>query len=467
MRNRGGIYLEGHMLQDAREPYDAWVEALAPSLKALPSAEKDDLQAHSPALFSLLLTGEIPATTAEDAASQIGEAERRGAFYDDLVRFLDRVSRQKPVVLALDDLHWAPALPLFTYLVQQVNTLRLLVVATIQECQSLDRPRVYDEVQALVRERQLAVLDLPPLSRGETASLVAGRLGAGVNERLIDTIFERTLGNPFFAEELVRSIWERGDLEQRGAEWRLVERARLVIPATVTATIEERVSRLPAGVREVLSTASVLGERFQEGLLGRMLDTSESEIVAALEQALSLGLIIEEFIAGEEGYRFADPQVRDALYATIPVSMRRKVHLQARDVIERFYEDDIERHTQELARHYHLAGKLSEVRRMPSGPARRPKRCSPGVPPSVGTRCRCLYDQANGPLRRQAQVCLKLGKLYCQSSLDAAKGVRLLQRALAAFQEAGEPQFTAMTHLELARVRRTGFDLNEINFEER
>jgi predicted ATPase len=467
IRERGGLYLKGHMFEDEREPYDAWIEALAPGLEALTAQQRHEIQWQAPEFFNLFLSNVPPVADSTRQENLADEAERQQKFYDGIVLFLDRLSNRTPVVLALDDLHWAPALSLFSYVVRRAPTLRLFVLATIRECQSLDRPRVYDEMQALVRGRHLSVMELSPLSRAEIGSLLAARLGGVVGDRLIDTIFDRTLGNPFFAEELIRAMRERGDFEQCSGEWDLAERATIVIPATVTAVIEERVSRLSVHVQEVLSTASALGERFHEGLLGLMLDLSQSEMINALEEALTFGFVIEEFVVGEESYRFTDPLVREVLYATIPGPKRRELHLRALAALERFYEDDLARHTQELARHYHLAGNLADG----AAHAFRSGENAEFVF-AWGTAIKwyemalSLWDQAGAPPQRQAQVCLKLGKLYCQSSVDAAKGVSLLYRALATAQEVGDRQFTATVHLELARVQMTGYDLNQINLEE-
>jgi tetratricopeptide (TPR) repeat protein len=462
----GARCFKGHMFEDAYGPYDAWIEALAPAFRTLSEAEQDRLSGLYPDFFSLLGDGQATGKSSSDNES-VDYDQRRSDFYHGVVELLTSLSVAGPLVLVLEDLQWAPVLSLFSYVVRRLKTLAVLVVASIREAHSLDRPQVYDELQTLLRGRHASLLDLQPLSQVETELQIVGLLRGPVAAPLVDLVWTHTLGNPFFSEELVRSMWERRELELAEQGWERREEATLPIPATLALVLEERIRRLPPPVRDTLSVASVLGERFNEGILGLAVDLPLPEVTRTIELAVSLDLLAEEFRESDDDLRFKDPMIREVLYNNIARPERKDLHLRACRAIENYYEEEVDRHTEELARHYHLAGQQSEgaVHAFRSGEKAEAVFAWGSAIRWYGLAL-SLWDEMGGPAKRQAEVCLKLGRVYCQSSLDATAGIGLLNRALESFQRIGDRQFTAMVHLELARVRMSGSDLNEINLEE-
>src|SRR4029077_12395702 len=171
------------------------------------------------------------------------------------------LARQTPAVYVVEDAHWIDEVSesmladFFTVIPQTPS----LVLVTYRS----------DYEGALARLHGAQTIALAPLSDSETAALVANLLGPDPSVGgLGETIAERAAGNPFFAEEIVRELAERGVLRwERGAYLSTAEIAEVSVPATLQATIAARIDRLDAKAKRTLSAAAVIGSRFRLDLL--------------------------------------------------------------------------------------------------------------------------------------------------------------------------------------------------------
>ncbi|MBV8363806.1 MAG: hypothetical protein JO193_04510, partial [Candidatus Eremiobacteraeota bacterium] len=151
-------------------------------------------------------------------------------------------------------------------------------------------------------------------------------------------IVQRSEGNPFFAEELVKGILDSGRSLERSDD----------IPLSVRATILERLRPLSAQERSVLMHAAVLGQRFDPAVLGRVMNQSTPAFSAALTKARELNLLVDESY-GRMACRFRHALVRETIYTEIPVFQRRLLHAQILAILEELH--DADEHAEELAYH--------------------------------------------------------------------------------------------------------------------
>jgi class 3 adenylate cyclase/tetratricopeptide (TPR) repeat protein len=270
---------------------------------------------------------------------------------------LDRMAQDRPVVVALEDLHWADATStkLVRSLLPIVERSAVLLVMTqrderdhaawaLKEVAARDFPHLVREV----------VLDsLPPLAEQLLLDELVGvgTLSKDLRHRLLDAAG----GNPLFLEELVRSLVDAGALV-RGEEGNLRHEhdVPIAIPQTVERVILARADRLPTDCRETLTAASVAGRRFDLTLLTDLVGSDDS-LQQTLHDLLRLGFIEQERRWPQPQYRFKHVLIQEAIYRTMLAEQRTRLHRAAAESLE-----GLARDTQEdalaLARHWEGAG---------------------------------------------------------------------------------------------------------------
>jgi len=329
-QRRGFLVATGRCYEPEQAvPFYPMLEALAMTYRAAPRAIREETPRRWPYLSRLLpdqnLSLPIP--------SSGGQAEQQWLFRA-VGSFLQAISQEMPIGLLLDDLHWADgsSLKLLLYLVRYTRGDRILVVGTYRD---VDVDRQHPLARALVdlnRDRLVERVVVHRLESRETATLIAATLGeAEVSTEFAELVHRYTNGNPFFIQEVLRALMERGDLYQDGGRWVARDLQEIRAPESVRSTIGERLARLPAEAQAVLYEASVLGESFSFEDLQRINQRRESEVEGALEEAAAVGLVRE--VSGDD-YAFNHALTRQALYEDQPARRRRRLHLAAAEALE-------------------------------------------------------------------------------------------------------------------------------------
>ena len=298
VRDAGGVALVGRCSEEPLRPYEAWAEALRPLV--------DDAEAgHREALARLY--GE---TDASDA-----EGERFGLF-EAVRELLAEVAASWPVLVVLDDLHWAdrPTLLLLAHLVRAPEGPAVRLVGTYRSS-DLHRDHPLGALLADARREHMAErVALRGLTAEATATLVAASTGPQTSQRVARAVHAETAGNPFFVVEIARHLAETGAYSV----------TEVGLPESVREVLGRRIERLGARVHAVLRDAAVLGERFSL----HALQGDPDSLVDALDVALAAGLVREE--VGPAGtYAFAHALVRQTLYEELSAARRVRAHAAA------------------------------------------------------------------------------------------------------------------------------------------
>ncbi|HEY8597059.1 MAG TPA: AAA family ATPase [Thermomicrobiales bacterium] len=288
-------------------PYGPWIEAL----------ERAPVVADLPALPTVILP---PGHEGEVLTSQDAIVRR--------VRdYLAAIAVRRPTVLLLDDLHWAdPAsLDLLRVVARGLATSPLLVLATYRSDELTRRHPLYALLPALERETRAARLDLRPLDAAALRALV-GRyalIPAEAN-RLVAWLRDRAEGNAFFSVQLVRALEEAGALRRAGDGWALGDLGAIGLPAPLRQVLDARLLRLGEAHLRLLTPAAVIGQEVPLALWATVADTDEDGLLDAIDAAEAAHLVV----ATQDGaaIRFAHAFIREALYAVLPATRRRRVH---------------------------------------------------------------------------------------------------------------------------------------------
>ena len=232
------------------------------------------------------------------------------------------LARQAPAVFVIEDAHWIDEVSesLLADFVTVMTQTRSLVLVT-------HRPEYRGP---LTRVAGLHTVDVAPLSEQETAALVSELLGPDLSDGMLSQrIVERSAGNPFFAEEIVRELTERGVLRgQPGAYLSAAEIDEVSVPVTLQATIAARIDRLDAPSKRTLSAAAVLGARFDLDLLAAL------GVEPVVDDLLDAQLVDQVRFARQPEYVFHHPSIRTVAYEFQLASDRAELHRRVAAAIE-------------------------------------------------------------------------------------------------------------------------------------
>ncbi len=295
-------------------------------------------------------------TLEPDARARVAELSPEALQYRtfEVVRTLVAcLADRGPVGLVIDDLHWADptSIQLTTSLLGVTEEAAVLLVFAMRS--ERDRPgwRVREQAGMEVPHR-LVELSLEGLGadaeRRLLESLVGvGTLPAGLERRLL----EEAEGNPFFLDELIRSITDAGAIVTDGERLSFVHEVPLHVPETVEQVILARIARLDPAAKRVLTAASVLGRRFGQALLEQVVDPGV-EIRTPLTELQRLDLVRESRRWPQPEYRFKHALIQEAAYGTIVGDSRRELHRRAAGWLERRREEGGDAPLDLLAHHW-------------------------------------------------------------------------------------------------------------------
>jgi tetratricopeptide (TPR) repeat protein len=275
-------------------------------------------------------------------------------LWDSILTLLTLLAARTPLLLVIDDAHWADngSLNLLRYLARRGRGLPFLLVLTYREVELNEARALHEFVFDLQRERLATRLKLNRLTPEQTRDLLATLFAEEITPEFLQGIYQETEGNPFFVEEVCKALIESGQLSRQDGRWqRPPDMADMRIPQSVRLAIESRVTKLPQSVQEVLRLAAVVGRKFEFDLLRQTTELDEDSLIAALEQAERAQLIGEVSAEGGGLFSFAHALIPTTLVEGLSGLRRRRLHRRVAAVIAERNPHDYEA----LAHHYAAA----------------------------------------------------------------------------------------------------------------
>ena len=313
---RGHTVLYGRATELERDlPFSVFVDALDEYVQALDPRRLDALDDG----VRMELATVFPSVEARADRQRVAMQEERYRSYRAVRQLLELLARRQPVVLALDDVHWAdPAsVELLGTLLRRPPSAPVLMVLAV-------RPRQRDERLAATVERAhragtLDRIELTPLTLDEARELV----GAIVVGGEAGVLYDETGGNPFYLEQLARSA-SRAAPSRSSSAAVAVSLEGVDVPPVVAAALEEELSLLSDETRLVLEGASIAGDPFDPELAAAAAGVSETDVLDALDELLRLDLVRNTDVPRR--FRFRHPLVRRAVYELTPGGRRLGAH---------------------------------------------------------------------------------------------------------------------------------------------
>jgi class 3 adenylate cyclase/DNA-binding CsgD family transcriptional regulator/tetratricopeptide (TPR) repeat protein len=355
VHRRGGLVLYGSCT-DQELPFQPFVEAFSHLLRSVP--EEDVAALVGPGVHQLarvlpaLRAGQAP--DAERLPTNDPDAERY-RFFEAVTDLLADVTRHAPLLLILDDLHWAdrPTLQLLDHLVRSARLGHLCLVGTYRASAAEMGQELREMLPELVRRPGVARLALGGLDRRAVRSLVEAVAGHEVDvalEPLVAHLEAQTGGNAFLLGELWRHLVDVGCLARRGGRWVIVAPlAGVGSPESVREVVGHRLASLPETTRALLELAAVVGRSFELRLVAAAAALDEVTAFDALEPAIEARLIDD---ADGARFQFAHALVRQSVEDALAPGARRRHHLAIGESLEVRGDPD---NDADLARHFSAA----------------------------------------------------------------------------------------------------------------
>ncbi|HVW46587.1 MAG TPA: AAA family ATPase, partial [Solirubrobacterales bacterium] len=435
-RERGGCAIGGECVELGSDelPYAPLVSAL----RGLVRENDRVLGRLSPATLQGLaqLTPEI------DPEAAAAPDEDRHRPFEALLTLLETMAEEVPMVLWLDDAHWADhaTRDFLAFLAASLpDEVRLLTVIAYRSDQLHRRHPMRPLLAELGRGRRVRRLDLGPFDRGEVATQLSDILGAAPDSEIVERFFERGEGNPLFTEELLAA----------GADGR----GRL--PSTLRDALLLRIERLPDEARAVLRLLAV-ASRLEHPLFAAVCGLDEAQLAAGLREAVEAQVIV---VDANDRYGFRHALLREVIYDDLLPGERAELHQRLAQALEAGLGDppDDAIRTAAVAHHYNAAGDQPQALRSAVAAARAVERGgTPGAAAALYDRALALWARVEEPAKLAGleHVAL-LARAARAHGLNADEGhaITLYDRALDEVDETEQPHFFALLLAEIASMR--------------
>jgi tetratricopeptide (TPR) repeat protein len=369
-------------------------------------------------------------------AGQAGQ----GRLFELLSGVVQRLAARAPLLLLVEDLHWADrsTRDLLAFLATTLRSGRVLLVGTFRS-EELHRLHPLRQLLGeLARNRRVQRLDLPRFSRTELAQQVAGLLGADPPTRLLDDLYARSDGNPFFAEELLLA---GGD--------------PAALPSSLQEVLLTRVVRLQPRTQQLLRVAAAAGPGATQPLLAAVADIDEQALLEGLHEAVDQQLLLPE--PGGDGYLFRHALLAEAVYSELLAGERVRLHTALASALEAGVEagEAPASRAARLAYHWAAAGDPPRALSASVQAAAAAEQVYAFAEAQLQLeRALALWDQVPDAQARagidQVALLARCGEA-ANAAGDPARAAELVRQALALVDPARQPQRAGLLHEQRAR----------------
>jgi tetratricopeptide (TPR) repeat protein len=332
------VVLFGRCDEESVVAFQPFVEAIAHYVDTTPPAQlRAELGAQA-ADLALLVPGLGRHLPELAGVAGTGAETERYRIFEAVAALFANVGAEAPVVVVLDDLHWAdrPTLGLLQHLIRRSGEVPLLILGTYRDTDLVRTHPMAETLADLRRADLVARLPLRGLSADDVLALVtAGNLARPADAELAAALWAETEGSPLFLREILRHLDETGSLTREDTgRWRALRRIdQLGIPEGVKEVIGRRLTRLSEAANIALRTGSVLGREVRLDVLEAVTDLGTDQLLDALDEAAAAGVVDEQ--PGAVGrWSFTHALVRQALYEELSLTRRVRLHQRVGEALE-------------------------------------------------------------------------------------------------------------------------------------
>ena len=298
------------------------------------------------------------------AAMELAPAQSQWILFKAVADLLGRMASGNPLLLLLEDLHWADqgTLALLEHLARNVYKIHALIVANYRDDELDSKGPVAQTLGELTRLRLAEQVNLRGLPEDAVAEMIQSLSGSEPSAALVRLLHKTTDGNPFFVGELIRHLAERGELgEFNGKTFPELTPDQLDLPDSLRLVIGRRVNRIGDETRRVLAAAAVIGRSFPFALLEAVTRADPDLLLDHVEEAERAGLISSEVVQQDAQFKFAHELIRRAVLDELSAVRRQRLHQSVAEAIEAIHPDTADDHARDLAHHLWNAGAAADT----------------------------------------------------------------------------------------------------------
>jgi class 3 adenylate cyclase/tetratricopeptide (TPR) repeat protein len=293
--------------------------------------------------------------------------QQRRYFFNAVSEFIARGARRFPLVLVIDDVHWADesTLLLAEHLASRIVNERVLVIGTYRDVElEVSRP-LAASLERMVRAHTIERIHLSRFDSSGVADVLQALSGRTPPQPIVDAVYSETEGNPFFVGEVYRHFVEEGRVFDADGNFRTdLKISELEVPESVRLVVGRRLERLGPEAQKALAAAAVIGRAFSFRLLEIIGDLPVNDLVDIVDDAETAQVLVSEERDGEVVFSFAHELIRQTLLSSLSVLRRQRMHLKVADALEKLEEDAVVTRAQEIADHLLKAGASADKGRL-------------------------------------------------------------------------------------------------------
>ena len=345
----------GLFRMDGVPPYIIWREVIKDYLETCTSEQLYRVVGYYPAEVAKLVPEISQKLRTIPQSLSISPEQEQNRLFEAISQFVTNLSQEAPLLVILDDLQWTDpsSLLLLHYLARGVQKTSLLVLGAYRSTDVDAKHPLTPVLTELNRERLPQSVSLKRMSLSDVSEIIKNILEQEeVPPEFCRIVYEKTRGNPFFAEEVVKSLKEEEIIYREENKWKFKEVSTIEFPETVKNVLKARLSRLDDECQNVLTLASFIGNDFTCEALSAVSGIEENKLLELIEKLLKTGLIKHRVMRGEDVCSFADILLRDVVYEEVNPFKRRKLHNTVGNILEKVYAKGIDEHFGEIAYHF-------------------------------------------------------------------------------------------------------------------
>jgi diguanylate cyclase (GGDEF)-like protein/putative nucleotidyltransferase with HDIG domain len=352
VRLRGAVFVTGRALEsESRPPFGPWAELVLGlhGLGLAPSRSWPLLERLVPALGGPL--GSAPPPPLDPSHGH--------QLLQEMVTFFRAASEARPLVLVLEDMHWADlaSWDALEYILSQLTTERIFVAITLRS-EEAAYGVVRERRQRLSRDERVRELHLERLTALEVREWLQGALHrTELGDDLLEFVLRHTEGNPFLVTQLLRTMVEENVFSHSGSAWTWTIPTTLVLPAGMSDLVGRRLSRLPNDALRILVTAAAIGRTFRLDLLAEAAGVSMESVLDAVDSGLATSVLEPAHEQDDDTYQFAHALLVDAVLHTVSPARQRLAHRRIADLLAVRTPQAVD----QVASHYALSGDSAQA----------------------------------------------------------------------------------------------------------
>ena len=344
LKLRGAVMVSGRAMEsESRPPFGPWAEVLTDvhSLGLAPVRSWPLLARLLPSLRN---------GSSRPAAESPLDALQGHHLLQELVSFLRATSEARPLLIVLEDMHWADTASwdALEFVLSQMTTERICFALTVRG-EEAATGTVRERRQRLSRDERVREIRLERLTTKEVSEWLQGALHrTDLNDELLDFVMRHTEGNPFLVLQLLRTMAEESVFTYTGTVWEWTIPSSLALPAGMTDLVGRRLSRLSPEAMKILVTAAAIGRSFPLGLLTEAAASTADAVLDAVDAALATSVLVPARDQDDDTYQFAHALLVDAVLKSVSPARRRLNHERVAAILVRQTPEAVD----QIAAHY-------------------------------------------------------------------------------------------------------------------